>query len=184
MKMPFVGPGFECKIGDYTYGFEHIEVVLSGANLYIGKFCSIAVGVKLYLGQIHRTDWISTYPFGGRYTDIFKYDGPPGYFESKGDVNIGNDVCLGIDCKIMSGVKIGDGAVIGAHSVVAKDVPPYSIVVGNPGRVVKKRFSDDDISFLLKLKWWDLPVEQINTIIPYLTSSNIKGLRYKYLDLK
>lgn len=184
MKKPFVGPGFECKIGDYTYGFEHIEVVLHGANLYIGKFCSIAVGVKLFLGLNHRTDWISTYPFGGRYKGIFKYNGPRGYLQSKGDVNIGNDVYIGIDSRIMSGVKIGDGAVIGAHTVVAKDVPPYSIVVGNPGRVVKKRFNEEDISFLLKLKWWDLPIDEINAIIPYLTSSDIKGLRYKYLDLK
>jgi serine acetyltransferase len=77
----------------------------------------------------------------------------------------------------MSGVKIGDGAVIGAHAVVAKDVSPYCIVVGNPARVVKKRFNDEDIAFLTQLKWWDKTPEQINKMLPFLTSSNIDGLR-------
>ena len=168
-------------VGDYTYGHQHIELVLSGANMYVGKFCSIAVGVKAFLGQTHRTDWISTYPFGARNADVFPYSGEPGYRQTKGDIIIGNDVCVGIDSRFMSGVIVGDGAVIGAHAVVAKDVPPYCVAVGNPARVVKKRFSDEDISYLLKLKWWDLPIEKINQIIPFLTSNNIKGLREKVL---
>lgn len=170
-------------VDDYTYGYEHIDVLLGGAEMHIGKFCSIAVGVKAYLGYNHRTDWITTYPFGDRYADIFKHEGEIGFRCTRGNVIIGNDVCIGMDARIMSGVKIGDGAVIGAHTVIARDIPPYCVAVGNPSRVVKKRFSDEDIAFLLELKWWDRSIDQINKMIPFLTSNNIQGLRDLALTL-
>lgn len=183
MKTFAIGFNYKCVVGDYTYGYEHIEVVLSGANINIGKFCSIAPGVKAFLGLNHRTDWITTYPFGDRYTNVFNYTGPVGFKESKGDINIGNDVYVGIDSRLMSGITIGDGAVIGAHSVVAKDIPPYCVAVGNPARVVKKRFTDEEIFLLLNLKWWDLPPEKINKLIPFLNTNDVAGLLKKALTL-
>ncbi|NDB83775.1 MAG: antibiotic acetyltransferase [Alphaproteobacteria bacterium] len=161
----------------YTYGHNHIEVVLSGADIHIGKFCSIAVGVKAYLGQNHRTDWITTYPFGGRYFDRFNNIKETGFQTTKGNIVIENDVYIGIDAKLMSGVTISNGAVIGAHTVVTKNVPPYCIFAGNPGRVVKKRFRDEDIEFLLRIKWWYWSEAKINTYLPLLCNNNIEALK-------
>lgn len=164
-------------VGRFTYGEHNIKTVMDGANLTIGKFCSIAADIKVYLGQNHRTDWITTFPFGHIHENIFpKFDGK-GHPSTKGDIIIGNDVYIGTSAVIMSGVVIGDGAVIGAHSVVTKDVPPYTIFAGNPGSVRKKRFSDIDTAFLLDLKWWDLPDDVINDISPILCSGDIQQLK-------
>ena len=165
------------KVGKYTYGHNNIQIIMSGAEITIGSFCSIAADIKVYLGQNHRTDWITTFPFG--HVNINKFDkfNGDGHPSTKGDINIGNDVYIGTSAVIMSGVKIGDGAVIGAHSVVTKDVPPYTIFAGNPGSVRKKRFSDDDIEFLLDLKWWELEDAVINDISPILCSGDIEKLK-------
>jgi virginiamycin A acetyltransferase len=95
----------------------------------------------------------------------------------KGDTVVGNDVWIGQNVTVMPGVHIGDGAIIGANSVVAKDIPPYSVAVGNPCRVVRKRFDDDLIELLLKFKWWDKSIEEINALIPILTSSDLEKVR-------
>lgn len=142
-----------------------------GANLNIGKFCSIAAGLVAILGGNHRGDWLSTFPFG----KDFEYS-MPGHPASKGDINIGNDVWVGMNSTILSGVTIGDGAIIGAYSVVSKDVPPYSVACGNPAEVKKQRFDDVSITNLMALKWWDWPDNIISKAIPYLTSNNISGL--------
>ena len=165
------------NVGNFTYGDENIKIVMDGADVIIGKFCSIAGDIKVYLGKNHRTDWITTFPFGHIHKDIFtKFDGD-GHPVTKGNIVIGNDVYIGTSAIIMSGVTIGDGAVIGAHSVVTKDVPPYTIFAGNPARVTKKRFSDEDINFLLELKWWDLENDVINDISPILCSGDIQKLK-------
>lgn len=156
----------------HTYGLENLIIRSwgEGSELYIGSFCSIADNVEIFLGGNHRTDWITTYPFG----HIGKWDWHgKGHPSTKGDVVIGNDVWLGSGCTIMSGVAIGDGAIVAAKAVVTRDIPPYCIAAGNPAHVVKKRFTDEQIARLLDKAWWNLSDEQIQSIIPQLCSSNI-----------
>ena len=166
------------QVGKYTYNVSHINPIHleSGARLIVGAFCSIASNCVIYLGGNHRSDWISTYPFGHINREIFnKFDGS-GHPKTNGDVVIGNDVCIGNNVTIMSGVTIGDGAVIAANSHVVKDVEPYSMVGGNPARLIKYRFNWRVVEKLLKLKWWDFTDEKINEISPLLCSSNFDEL--------
>lgn len=161
------------EIGDFSYGCPEILHWGEAAQLKIGKFCSIANGVKIFLGGNHRVDWVTTYPFSGpKLSKIWlgkrRIEGQPA---TKGDVIIGNDVWIGYDATILSGVKIGDGAVIGANAVVAKDVRPYAIVVGNPAKEVRRRFDEEIIQKLLEIRWWDWPVEKIKKNIPLLCNS-------------
>lgn len=135
--------------------------------------------VEFYLGIDHRTDWFTTYPF-----PAFKEQFPhaadlKGHEMSKGDIIVGNDVWIGNEALLLSGVTVGDGAVIGSRAVVAHDVPPYSVVVGNPARVCKQRFDKEIIEYLLNLKWWNFEHEKINYISPYLCSANLPLLRQK-----
>lgn len=121
------------------------------------------------LGGEHCIGWITTFPFPEHLPE-FKKDP---HWRVKGDVVIGNDVWIGHGACLLSGVTIGDGAVVGAWAVVAKDIPPYAIAVGNPARVIKYRFSEDVIKRLMEVKWWDLPDEKINALIPLLLSNRI-----------
>lgn len=154
------------SVGDYTYGDAGLKIKEwgEGASLTIGKYCSLGENITVYLGGNHRTDWITTYPFGHTNQNIFGSTKITGHPSSKGPVTIGNDVWIGADAKILSGVNIGNGAVIAGSSVIAKDVPPYAIVAGNPGVVVKYRFSKSIIDLLEKLAWWDLTAQQVNNI--------------------
>lgn len=160
------------EIGDYTYGIPIIHAFNWPAKVKIGKFCSIAGGVEIYLDNYHRTDWISTYPFMAN-EDFPESANITGHPYGKGDVIIGNDVWIGNNALILSGVTIGDGAVIGSKAVVTKSVEPYSIVVGNPGRVVRYRFSPEKIERLIEIKWWDWPIEKIRKMTPLLCSDLI-----------
>jgi len=167
-----------CQIGDYTYGeptiFPH-----EGKKLIIGKFCSIAADVKIFLGANHRTDWCTTYPFPDLDSKYHFWPGAEkitGHPSSKGDVIIGNDVWIGYGATILSGVSIGDGAVIGAMSVVSSDVDSYTIVAGNPAVVINKRFDENTIKKMLELKWWDWPVDKIKKQIKTLCSTNLSEL--------
>ena len=164
------------KVGKYTYGAEFIKVKEwgEGAILTIGSFCSIAGGIEIFLGGNHRTDWITTYPFGHVYQNTFNSFSGEGHPSTKGDVIIGNDVWIGDGATIMSGVTIGNGAVIAAKSLIVKDVPPYSIVGGNPGRIIRYRFDENTIKTLEELAWWTLPDNIINSLTPYLCSNNTK----------
>lgn len=168
------------NVGSYTYGHKTIKVIGGhdeNKNLTIGKFCSIAEGVVVFLGANHNTNWFSTYPFGHIYQDEFpKVKKGIGHPSSKGDVVIGNDVWIATNAVIMSGITIHDGAVIGAYSVVTKDVPPYTVVAGNPAKIIKKRFNDDVINKLLELKWWDKNEVEINEISDILCSNSIELL--------
>lgn len=170
-------------VGDYTYyddfedvhNFEknvkyHFDFV--GDKLIIGKFCMIASGVTFIMnGANHLTDAISTYPFA-----IFQ-NGWEGAMEgktypTKGDTIVGNDVWIGYNATIMAGVKIGDGAIIATNSTVTKDVAPYSIVGGNPAKIIKKRFSEGKIEQLLAMQWWDWDIEKITANLSNLTGNN------------
>jgi acetyltransferase-like isoleucine patch superfamily enzyme len=162
------------EVGEYTYGFPN--VVYPNGKLKIGKFCSISWNVTIFLGGNHRVDWISQYPFptpDGRWP---KAEGKKDFLSTRGDVTIGNDVWIGSDVTIMSGVTIGDGAVIGTGSLVTGDVEPYAIVAGNPAKLIKKRFSEDQIEKLLEIQWWDWPVEKIREYVDILCSADIDRL--------
>lgn len=138
-------------------------------KLIIGKFCSIASGATFMMAgnQGHRVDWISTFPFS---PEEFGEDVQSG-FERAGDTIVGNDVWIGSEAMIMPGVKIGDGAVIGARSVITKDVPPYSIVVGH-NHIVRQRFDDECVAMLSEIKWWDWPINHIKQAMKIMCSSD------------
>lgn len=171
-------------VGDYTYyddfedvyNFEknvkyHFDFV--GDKLIIGKFCQIASGVTFIMnGANHLQDSVSTFPFaifGEDWKDAMEGKSYP----TKGDTEIGNDVWIGFDATIMPGVKIGDGAIIGSKSVVTKDVEPYSIVGGNPAKLIRKRFSEEKIAELMEMQWWDWSVDEITANLDKLTGNEI-----------
>jgi acetyltransferase-like isoleucine patch superfamily enzyme len=161
------------EFGDYTYGYDSLIVkdFETGEKLKIGKFCSLSSGITILLGGNHPIQNVSTYPFGILNTD--KFNNSINNNNNKKDTIIGNDVWIGHGATIMTGITIGDGAVIASNSNVIKDVEPYSIVGGNPAKFIKKRFTDDQISHLLNIKWWDLNDEKINEILPHICSDSI-----------
>ena len=155
---------------------HHYEFI--GDKLIIGKFCAIGKGVEFIMnGANHRMNSASTYPFnimgGGweRVTPSLK-DLP-----IKGDTVVGNDVWIGQNVTILPGVHIGDGAIIGANSVVSKDVQPYTVVGGNPIKLIRRRFDDGTTEFLLDLKWWDWSAEKIFKNIELLCSGDLSKLK-------
>ena len=171
-------------VGDFTYiadsEFEsHVTHMYewNGDKLIIGKFCQIASGVEFVMnGANHQMNAISTYPF---YT-LEGWDMKPPEASDlpfKGDTVIGNDVWIGQNAVILPGVHIGDGTIIGANSVVGSNVEPYTIVIGNPARVLRKRFDDELIDIMLKFKWWDKSIEEINELIPILTCSDTEKVK-------
>jgi acetyltransferase-like isoleucine patch superfamily enzyme len=161
------------SIGKHTYGSPLVWNEGSNANLYIGNFCCVSQNVKILLGGNHRLDWVTTYPFGHVNTHLFnKFDGS-GHPSTKGDVIIGNDVWIGEDAKIMSGVNIGDGAVIANNSHVVKNVAPYSVVGDNPAKHIKYRFTEVQINQLLQIKWWNWDDQKINVFTRLLCDTNI-----------
>ncbi len=180
-------------VGDFTYiadsDFEsHVTHLYdwNGDRLIIGKFCQIAAGVEFVMnGANHQMNAVSTFPFytleGWKARPPSKSDLP-----LKGDTVIGNDVWLGQNSVILPGVRIGDGTIIGANAVVGSDIPPYSVAVGNPARVIRKRFDDEMIDLLEKLSWWDKSIEEINALIPLLTSGDMDAVKneVKRLGLK
>jgi hypothetical protein len=124
------------------------------------------------LGGEHRPDWVTTYPFSSFFEDFQKYKGAS---TTKGDLVIGNDEWIGMNVMILSGVTVGDGAVIGAGSIVARDVESYSIVAGNLAKLIRKRFNQDIIDKLLKIKWWKWDKSRIEANMPLLLSNKIEG---------
>ncbi len=159
--------------GKYTYGKPKIHWDTGEARLTIGNFCSIGDDVNIYLGGNHRTDWVTTYPFGHIHKNIFNNFNGAGHPSTKGDVIIGNDVWIGSNVTIMSGVKIGDGVVIANNSHVVKDVEDYCIIGGNPAKFIKYRFSKEQIEKLLEIKWWYWDESKINEFSPLLCNNNI-----------
>lgn len=203
LKDNLTNPNIE--VGDYTYysGYYHqqefedicvryllgdkstknykglLEENYQFDKLKIGKFCSIGSGASFLLAgnQGHNKNWISTYPFFYN-----GFDNAIDGFVTSGDTIVGNDVWIGTEAMIMPGIKIGDGAIIGARALVTKDVEPYSIVGGNPAKEIKKRFSDAEILMLLKLQWWNWDIEKIKSQIALLCSGNIQNLFKNNMD--
>jgi acetyltransferase-like isoleucine patch superfamily enzyme len=167
------------EIGDFTYGLPAVLTWGEGRKVVIGKYCSIASGVEIFLGGNHRYDWVTTYPFTAICDSWPEAVGIPGHPQSNGDVRIGNDVWIGHRSTIMSGVSIGDGAVLAASSVVTADVPPYAIVGGNPARVIKYRFDRQTVNRLLAIRWWDRPEDRVRALMSYLVSGDIEAFLRK-----
>lgn len=168
-------------VGDFSYfsgaDFEkhvthHYEFY--GDKLIIGKFCQIAAGIEFIMNGVnHQMNAASTFPF--YIFEGWEQNTPELHkMPLKGDTIVGNDVWIGQNTTILPGVHIGDGAIIGANSVVTKHVKPYSIVAGNPARFIRKRFDEEMIALLLEVRWWDLPIEQINSLIPLLSCDDLQ----------
>jgi len=144
-------------------------------KLIIGKYCSIGSGAVFMMAgnQGHHMDWVSTFPFYFQ-ANIFKAS--VNAYAKAGDTTIGHDVWIGSEAMIMAGVSVGSGAIVAARAVVAKDVPPYAVVGGNPAQVIRYRFDEVSIVSLLKLKWWDWSEEEIKEAMPLICSDNTEGL--------
>ena len=177
-------------VGDFTYiadsEFEsHVTHLYPWNNdkLVIGKFCQIAAGVEFVMnGANHQMNAVSTFPF---YT-LAGWDmkaPAPADMPLKGDTIIGNDVWIGQNATILPGVHIGDGAIIGASSVVGSDVEPYTIVAGNPAQFIRKRFDEELTNLMLEWRWWDKSIEEINALIPVLTSSDLTEVKKKIKEI-
>lgn len=171
-------------VGDFTYiadsEFEsHVthHYDWNGDKLIIGKFCQIAAGVEFVMnGANHQMNAVSTFPF---YTlEGWNMNAPAmADMPLKGDTVIGNDVWIGQNAVILPGVCIGDGVIIGANSVVGSDVAPFTIVIGNPAKELRKRFDDELIELMLKFKWWEKSIEEIDVLIPVLTCSDLEKVK-------
>ena len=171
-------------VGDFTYiadsDFEshvthHYDFI--GDKLIIGKFCQIASGVEFVMnGANHQMNAVTTFPF---YT-LEGWDmAPPALSDLplKGDTVIGNDVWIGQNAVILPGVHIGDGAIVGANSVVGSDVEPYTVIAGNPARLLRRRFDEELTELLLRFRWWEKSIDEINGLIPLLTCPDPEKVR-------
>lgn len=151
---------------------------INGDRLIIGKFCSIACGAKfLFTSANHTLASLSTYPFPIFYEEWGLPLSEIGTaWDRRGDITVGSDVWLGYEAVVMSGVRIGDGAIIGARAVVTKDVEPYTIVGGVPAKPIRKRFTRETIAILEAVRWWDLPYAQLKPLLPAIRSGDAKAL--------
>jgi len=159
-------------MGRHSYGDPWVQVHRGDTGrVDVGAFCSIAAGVEFVLGGNHRVDWVSTYPFRirwdlpGAFTD--------GHPSSKGNIVVGNDMWLGRRATILSGVTSGDDAVVAASSLVTKDVRPYAIVGGNPAIEIRRRFEDDVVDALQRIRWWTWQDEAIRALVRLLCSGDV-----------
>jgi virginiamycin A acetyltransferase len=178
------------EVGDFTYYddpdgpdlfqekcvLHHYPFI--GDRLIIGKFCAIAEGARFIMnGANHALSGFSTYPF-----NIFGHGWEVGFDEQtwqreiRGDTVVGNDVWIGMEAIVLPGIKIGHGAIIAAKSVVSHDVPPFTVVAGNPGKAVKMRFDKRTVERLLKVSWWDWPVDKIGRNLNAIRGADITAL--------
>ncbi|MGL4985592.1 MAG: CatB-related O-acetyltransferase [Treponemataceae bacterium] len=172
---------FEDSVVRYLYGDVYSKAAWENKweidKLYIGNYVCIGSEAVIIMGgnNTHRADWFSLYPFMEKIDEAF---------ERRGDTIIGDGVWIGMRAMIMSGVTIGEGAVIGAGAIVTKDVPSYAIVGGNPAKVIKNRFSDEVIEQLLSLKIYDLQENEIQKILDSLCSNDLNALKKAITQIK
>lgn len=198
-ESPFIGKPIKEQItnpnivaGEYSYysGYYHKHSFDECARylmpdrddvdrLIIGKFCSIGSGASFIMAgnQGHNSNWISTFPFF--YQDNELFINAKDAFVKAGDTKVGNDIWIGSEAMIMPGVNIGHGAIIGSRTLVTKDVEPYTVVGGNPAKIIKKRFSDEHIQLLLQIKWWDWQEKHLKKAVELLCNEDINEL-YSY----
>lgn len=184
-------------VGDYSYysGYYHGHSFDDCARylmpdcddvdkLIIGSFCSIGSGVAFMMAgnQGHRMEWISTFPFF--YAGNPEFVGAEDGYQAAGNTIVGNDVWIGTEAIIMPGIEIGHGAIIGSRSVVTKNVEPYTIVAGNPAKVIRKRFAEIDINLLLELEWWNWSIERLTPAMKLLCTGDIQALHAYWLSWK
>lgn len=189
LKNVVTGPNIQ--VGDYTMyhdfvhdprDFEKNQVLyhypINGDKLKIGKFCSIACGATfLFTSANHTLRSLSTYPFPIFFEEWgLDKKGIRSAWDNKGDIVIGNDVWIGYQAVILSGVTVGDGAIIGTRALVTKDVPPYTIVGGVPAKPIRKRFDQATIAQLEALRWWDWDAEKIRRNLPAIQSGHVSAL--------
>jgi virginiamycin A acetyltransferase len=176
-------------VGDYTYyddpedseNFERnvlYHYPFIGDRLIIGRFCAIAQGVRFIMnGANHKTSGLSTFPFSILGHGWQRVIPAPGELPYKGDTIVGNDVWLGYESLVMPGVRIGDGAIVAARSMVVRNVPPYSVVGGNPAELLYTRFSREVVKALRQLAWWDWDCAKISRNLEHIVSGDIEALR-------
>ncbi|KXX65853.1 type B chloramphenicol O-acetyltransferase [Marichromatium gracile] len=183
------------EVGEYSYysgyyhhhSFEECVRYLDPDRddvdrLIIGRFCSIGSGAVFMMAgnQGHRSDWISTHPFF--YRDDTPFAGALDGYVPAGDTVIGNDVWIGSEAMLMPGVRVGDGAIVASRALVSRDVPPYTVVGGNPARPIRVRFTAEEIELLLEIAWWDWEPEQLEAAMPLLCAQNVAALHRFWLQ--
>jgi acetyltransferase-like isoleucine patch superfamily enzyme len=170
---PLVSGDLRVTIGRFSYGLPTFRLWQPEERIDIGAFCSIAQEVLILGGGDHRMEWPTTFPFRIAFGDpMAERDGHP---TSKGPTEIGCDVWIATRAIVLSGSQIGHGCVIGAGAVVSGVIPPYSIVAGNPGRVIRARFTPEIVSALLEIAWWHWPIEKIRDYVPLLCAPNLEA---------
>ncbi|MDB5980803.1 MAG: cat [Pseudomonas sp.] len=158
--------------GRGSYGLPQVHDWHEGSTLSVGAYCSIADGVQIFLGGHHRADWVSTYPFPAMLPRAAHINGFSG---TNGSVRIGNDVWLCSNSSILSGVTVGDGAVVAAGALVTRDVAPYAVVGGNPAQFLRWRFPEEQRMQLLQSAWWQWPEEELHGLADKLCSDDVEG---------
>jgi acetyltransferase-like isoleucine patch superfamily enzyme len=161
-------------VGRYSYGEPNIPNYIPGSKIIVGNFTSIGGDVSILLGGAHHIDYVTTFPFD----ILWLHKSQDKHFKTT--TKIGNDVWIGHGATILGGVNIGDGAIIGAGTVVSKNVEPYSVIVGSPMKCLRKRFSDDIIEALLRIKWWNWSDEKISKELPLLLNADVKKFVEKH----
>jgi acetyltransferase-like isoleucine patch superfamily enzyme len=153
------------------YAPNVVKYTGDSGRVIIGNFASVAPDADFYVGGLHRTEWVSQY--GLRAMLALPGAHEDGFTHGRGDIVVGSDTWVTNGVTVMSGVTIGDGAVVGTKAVVARDVRPYAVVVGNPAREIRRRFSDEQVEALLRIRWWDWPTEKVEEHVALLSSSDI-----------
>jgi acetyltransferase-like isoleucine patch superfamily enzyme len=161
--------------GEGTYGIPSIVSFDKRSTVSVGKYVSIASGVTFLLGANHKSGYITTYPI-----DRLNPEKTTADSNERGDLVIGNDVWIGYGATLIGGVKIGDGAIIGAHALVVDDVPPYAVVGGVPAHPFKYRFSSGQIEKLLAIRWWDWDKKTIQAREADIYSTDTDSFITKY----
>lgn len=160
------------EMGAYSYGEPEIPTFYGDpSRVRVGKFVSIGPDVVILDGGNHHSDWVSLYPFRSQFALPGRYE--DGHPFSKGDVTIGHDAWIGRGARLLSGVRVGNGAVVAAYAVVTKDVAPYTVVAGNPAREIRQRFSDSQVAALERIAWWDWPLPKVLATVPQLCNDGV-----------